>query len=156
VRHSVNYHFCQRFHVPALEAYEWCTNYDPIDPALMHEKAERRISRICEGTILLTDTYPTRDRSIRKQKLVNLYPDRLSWTSTHLTGPNKYSQFLYEIVPEGKKASRLEFRGLHIERARKEDLDEKRIESLANRLRDEDSTAWILLAGEMEGELGTY
>jgi hypothetical protein len=155
MRRSVNYHFSQRFHVPALKAYEWCTNYDPLDPVLMHENAERRILRISESAIILTDTYHTRDGSIRKQRLVNLYPDRLSWTSTHITGPNKYSQFLYEIVAEGEKASRLEFTGLHIERASKEDSDGKGIGLLVNRLKEEDSAAWVLLAAEMERELGT-
>lgn len=155
MRRSFSYHFSQRFHVPALKAYEWCTDYDPLDPVLMHENAERRILHISESAIILTDTYHTGDRSTRKQRLVNLYPDRLSWTSTHITGPNKYSQFLYEIVPEGEKASRLEFRGLHIERASKEHSDGKGIELFADRLREADSAAWVLLAAEMERELGT-
>jgi hypothetical protein len=149
---SVHYHFAQRFQVPAQRAYEWCTDYDPGDPSLMHENAERNVHRVSESTIILTDLYRVGDIRIRRLKLVNLYPHRLSWTSTHLAGPNKYSQFLYEIVPEGKDASRLEFDGLHLEHGRTENMDGKRTELLASRLRDDDAAAWRLLAAEMEKE----
>jgi hypothetical protein len=151
--YSVHYHFTQRFQVPARRAYEWCTDYDPGDPALMHENAVRGVQQVSESTIILTDLYRVGGSSIRKQKLVNLYPDNLSWTSTHLIGPNKYSQFLYEIVAEGKEASRLEFNGLHLERGRTENKGEKGNELSASRLRDADAAAWRLLAAEMEKEL---
>ena len=149
---SVHYHFAQRFQVPAQRAYEWCTDYDSGDPSLMHENAERSVHRVSENTIILTDLYHVGDNRIRKLKLVNLYPHRLSWTSTHLTGPNKYSQFLYEIVPEGKEASRLEFDGLHLEQERTENVNEERTELSASRLRDDDAAAWRLLAAQMEKE----
>ncbi|MCJ7561378.1 hypothetical protein MUO79_12320 [Candidatus Bathyarchaeota archaeon] len=151
--HSIRYHFSQRFCVPAPKAYKWCTDYDPQDNARMHENAKREILRISEDTIILTDTYYNKNRRIRKQKLVQLYPNRLSWISTHLTGPNKYSQFLYEIVPENKNTSRLNFIGLQIEYNDEEKFDKKRIELLASKLRKEDSAAWKLLAKEMEREL---
>ena len=91
---------------------------------------------------------------MRKQKLV--YLERLSWTSTHITGRNKYSQFLYEIVPESEKESRLEFIGLHVERVREDDSDGREIDLLVARLKEEDSTAWRLLATEMEREMGDH
>jgi hypothetical protein len=150
---SFYYHFAQRFQVPAQRAYEWCTDYDPEDPSLMHENAERSVNRVSGSTIILTDLYRVGDNRIKRLKLVNLYPHRLSWTSTHLAGPNKYSQFLYEIVPEGKEASRLEFNGLHLEHESKENKDGKRTELSASRLRDDDAAAWRLLAAEMEKEL---
>jgi hypothetical protein len=118
----------------------------------MHENAKREILRITETTLVLTDVYDDKNGSIKKQKLVHLYPNRLTWTSTHLTGPNKYSQFLYEIVPEGKRASRLDFTGLHIEYNNEEKFDKEEIKLLASKLRKEDSAAWKLLAKEMERE----
>jgi hypothetical protein len=150
--HLIHYRFSQRFRVPAAKAYEWCTSYDPQDHALMQANAEREILRISENRILLTDTYYNKNEKTTKQKLVCLYPNRLLWTSTHLTGPNKYSQFLYEVVPESKKISRLEFTGTQIEYNSEESLNKKEIRTLARKLRKEDSAAWKLLAAAMEKE----
>ncbi|MGA3111915.1 MAG: hypothetical protein ABSE15_07775 [Candidatus Bathyarchaeia archaeon] len=61
------------------------------------EGTERHVTRIAEGTIILKDIFHTASGTIEKEKLVQLYPGQLSWVSTHLTGPNKYSQFLYKI-----------------------------------------------------------
>lgn len=146
----IHYHFSQSFNVSPLKAYEWCTNYDPQDHALMQVNAKREIMHISENTIMLTDRYY--DKNIVKKRLVCLYPNRLSWTSTHLTGPNKYSQFLYEIVPEGKESCRLDFIGLQIEYNDEKRFSKKEIELLAEKLRNEDSAAWKLLATEMEKE----
>lgn len=109
--------------------------------------AERQITRIADGTIILKDTFYTPAGTIEKQKLVQLYPDRLSWTSTHLTGPNKYSQFLYEIAPQGRNASILNFTAFHLEYEGKADA-----KLLAERLCKEDSYAWKLLAKAMTEE----
>jgi hypothetical protein len=87
---------------------------------------------------------------MEKQKLVQLYPDKLSWTSTHLTGPNKYSQFRYVISPRGKTASILSFTALHIDYEEKEDA-----KTLAYRLCREDASAWRLLAKAMAKECST-
>jgi len=151
--HSIYYHFTQRFKVPAAKAYAWCTNYDPQDHVLMHANAKREILAIRENTILLTDTFYNKNEKVTKQKLVCLYPNRLLWTSTHLTGPNKYSQFLYEIVPESKRVCRLEFTGMQIEYNSEESLSKKKVETLARKLRKEDSAAWKLLTAAMEREL---
>jgi hypothetical protein len=151
---SIRYCFRQRFPVPACKAYKWCIEYDPQDPALMGENAaERQITRLTDTTIILTDIFHTRNGRIEKQKLVQLYPDRLSWISTHLTGPNKYSQFIYEISAESDDASRLDFTALHLEHE-KEKLDSDRIKSLTDKLKEEDSAAWKRLAKAMAKELG--
>jgi hypothetical protein len=119
----------------------------------MLEDAERQITQISEATIILTDIFHTSNGRVAKQKLVQLYPNWLSWISTHLSGPNKYSQFIYKIAAEGDSASRLDFTALHIEHE-KENLDDKGIKSLADKLKKEDSAVWKLLAKEMEKELG--
>lgn len=106
---------------------------------------------ISENTIVLTDKYRNKNESI-KQKLVCLYPNRLSWTSTHLTGPNKYSQFLYQIVPKSKRSCRLNFTGLQVEYSNRKRFNKKEIELLVEKLRNEDSATWKLLAAEMERE----
>jgi len=148
----IQYRFSQRFPVPARRAYKWCTNYSPEDHVLMgDEAAERTITCVTDATIILTDTFHTNRGNVEKQKLVQLYPDRLSWVSTHLTGPNKYSQFIYEISAEGNGASRLDFTALHLEY---ENLDSEAIKSLADKLKKEDSAAWKLLANAMIKELG--
>ena len=117
------------------------------------DAAERQITHLTDTTIILTDTFHTSNGRVEKQKLVQLYPDRLSWISTHLTGPNKYSQFIYEISAEGSNASRLDFTALHLE-YEKENLDSEGIKSLADKLKEEDSAAWKLLAKAMAKELG--
>jgi len=150
---SVHYYFSQCFKVPALKAYKWCTNYDPQDNALMRINAKREIQHISKNIIILTDTYPDKNKAIKKQRLVCLYPNQLSWTNTHLTGPNKYSQYLYQIVPETQMTCRLERASLQVEYGRKR-LNKKEIESLAEKLRNEDSAAWKLLAAEMEKDFG--
>lgn len=109
VVYSLRYHFSQIFALPPLEVYKWCTAYDPNDLTLMHQKGNRRITHLTENTIILTDTFSNEKGTIKKSKLIQLYPDRLSWTNTHLSGPNKYSQFLYEIKPEKKGAANAKF-----------------------------------------------
>ena len=115
------------------------------------ENAERQITHLAEGTLILTDVFHANGH-VEKQKLVQLYPDQLRWTSTHLTGPNKYSQFTYMISEEGESASRLDFTGLHLEYA-KENLNEEDIKLLEEKLRKEDSHVWKLLAKAMAKEL---
>jgi hypothetical protein len=151
----VRYHFSQRFPVPARKAYKWCIDYSPEDPVLMGNEAvaERLITRVTDATVILTDSFHTRKGDVEKQKLVQFYPDRLSWVSTHVAGPNRYSQFIYEISAEGKGASRLDFTALHLE-YEKENLDNEAIKALADKLRKEDSALWKLLAKAMAKDLG--
>jgi hypothetical protein len=150
----VRYHFTQRFTVPALKAYKWCTDFDPVDQELMGEKGgTRQVTRLTEGTIILTDTFPSVSGHVEKQKLVQLFPEKLMWTSTHLTGPHKYSQFIYEISAETEKTSRLDFTALHLEYPG-ENLDEIGVRLLAEKMCKEDSYVWQLLAEAMAKELG--
>lgn len=153
--YSVRYHFVQRFTVPARKAYNWCTDYDPADHLLMgHEGAERQITHLTDSTIILTDTFHLGGNRVEKQKLVHFYPDKLRWIATHLTGPIKYSQFIYEISAGGKTASRLDFTGFFID-YRRENLDKASVKILVDKLRKEDSAAWKLLAKAMAQNLCT-
>ena len=150
---SVQYHFVQRFPVPARKAYNWCTDYDSADHLLMGDKeAERQINHFTETTIILTDIFSIGGERIEKQKLVQFYPDRLSWISTHLAGPMKYSQFIYEISYESETSSRLDFTGLFID-YRRENLDKATSKIIAEMLCKEDSEAWKLLAKALRREL---
>lgn len=116
---------------------------------MMGEKGRREIERIDERTVILTETTSKDGKRMKKRKLVKLNPERLSWTNTHLSGRTIYSQFLYEIIPEGKSSSRLHFTGLQLEYS---DVSPK---GMASALRKEDSRAWKLLAKAMEEEISS-
>ena len=154
IAHSIRYRFAQRFNVSAREAYDWCTDYSPEDMTLMQEQnATRDVRQVSEDTILLNDTYTVGGERVTKQKLVCLYPDRLTWTSTHVTGPNKYSQFLYEITPETDRTCRLTFTALFLDYNIEKRGDEKEMALFIKKLEKMDSEKWKLLAKEMENEL---
>ncbi len=151
---SAQYHFRQRFVVPSQKAYNWSTYYHPRDHKLMGmDNAARKVKRIAENTVILTDVFRTENGTVKKMKLVQLYPDRLSWISTHLTGPNKYSQFIYEISDEGPTASHLDFTGLHLEYL-KEHMEESELKMFTEKLCMDDAEVWKQLAKAMEKELG--
>ena len=146
---SARYQFRQNFSVSARDAFGWCTAFDEDDNALMGDsEVKREIIYITNDTLLLKDTFHTPKGTVEKQKLVALYPNQHRWTSTHLSGPNRHSQFLYAITPMGKDASVLEFTALHIEYDEKADSD-----ALAERLCREDAAVWVRLAKAMETEL---
>jgi hypothetical protein len=150
---SIRYHFRTLFAVSAKNAFEWCTAFDPADHALMgEENAQQKIKRVGADTIILTDTFHTEKDTIEKQKLIELFPDTFSWTSTHLTGPNKHSQFLYQIYADGKTASHLDFIGLHLE-YQKEQMDKAKTTLLTKKLCKEDACVWQLLAKAMVKDL---
>ncbi len=151
--HSIHYHFSQIFAVPALDAYIWCTNYDPNDLKLMHQDGKREINHLTESTIILTDTFNNEKKTIKKNKLIQLYPDRLSWTNTHISGPNKYSQFLYEIKPENETTSKLNYTGLQLEYNKPAKLSKKDKEAREKEQMNEDAAVWKIIAKEMEKEL---
>jgi hypothetical protein len=149
--YAIRYHFSQPLDVSAQKAYLWCTDYQPDDHALTgNASAKRTVTWLTEGTVILLETIPTNSGTIEKEKLVHLYPDQLMWVSTHLSGPNKYSQFLYQITAEGE-FSRLDFTALHIER--KENLTQKALEALTDELCMGDSGMWKLLAKAMKKDL---
>jgi hypothetical protein len=150
----IYYHFRQRFNVSARKAYEWCTDYAPGDHALMGEKdAIRKIEHFTERTVILTDTFNSGTKNqIEKQKLVQLYPETLFWTGTHISGPAKHSQFIYQITAEGEDASHLDFTGIFLDYAH-EEVSESDAAELAEKERKADAAAWALLAIAMEKDL---
>lgn len=149
---AVRYCFRQDFAVSAEAAFGWCIDYTPQDHALMgNSGAQRQIRVITESTLIIIDTFSTRQGPVEKQKLVDLYPESLSWSATHLTGPNKYSQFQYKITPDGDNASHLDFIGLQL--FCDKDLSAEEIGQLAESLRKEDSKTWQLLAQAMAKDL---
>ncbi len=151
---SIYYHFQQRFNASARNAYEWCTNYAPGDHALMGEKdASRRIEQFTERTVILTDTFHAgTGNPVEKRKLVQLYPEMLFWTSTHLTGPARHSQFIYQIVSDGDDASHLDFTGIFLDYAH-ENMSKADADELADKTCKEDAAAWLLFAKAMEQDL---
>jgi len=150
----IYYHFQQHFNVSARKAYEWCTNYAPGDHALMGEKdASRKIEHFTERTEILTDKFNLGTKNqIEKQKLVQLYPEMLFWTSTHISGPAKHSQFIYQITAEGKDTSHLDFTGIFLDYAHKK-MSEADAVKLAEKTCKDDAAAWVLLAKAMEQDL---
>ena len=149
--YSVKYGFNQALAVPAEEAFDWCTDYQPDDLTLMREDGRRTIRKITDDTILLIETTRRNNRSIRKTKLVRLNRPELSWTNTHITGPNRHSQFLYKIVPERKTRSRMYFRGLLVWYSRKK-LRGRQLLRIGREERQADSTAWRHLAAALQSE----
>ena len=142
---SVRYHFSQRFSSPAKKAFEWCTSFDPKDTELMcEENSERQVIPLTETTLILKDTFHLPTETVEKQKLVQIYPDQLTWVSTHLSGPNRHSQFLYVISPRGRTASVLDFYANHLEYT-----ENANARLLAKQLCKEDAALWKLLAKAM-------
>ncbi len=120
----------------------------------MGEKdASRKIEHLTEQTAILTDTFNVGTKSqIEKQKLVQLYPETLFWTSTHISGPAKHSQFIYQIIAEGDDTSHLDFTGIFLDYA-PEKVSEADAIKLAEKECKDDAAAWALLAKAMEQDL---
>lgn len=148
---SVRYRFTQVFAVPPESAFLWCTDFTPQDHQLMgHKNAERQVIHVCDGVVLLQEIFHTSSGDVEKQKLVHVYPKELRWVSTHLTGPNKHSQFSYKISRE-KGGSKLDYDALHVENQNA--LNNAEADALAEHLCREDSAAWSLLAQAMAKDL---
>jgi hypothetical protein len=150
IANSIRYRFSQNFHVPASEAFAWCVDYQPEDLALIGEKTKRKVLWLSSSVVVLDDKY---SEGVRKKKLVNIYSDRKFWISTHISGPYKFSQFLYQIVGIGKKSSRLDFTGFQVVYGKR--MGAQEISRLANKLRIEDSLTWKNFAKAMEMDVGT-
>ena len=118
------------------------------------ENTERQVTRVADNTIILTETIRTEKGIFEKQKLVELYPDCVSWNSIHLTGSTKYSQFFYCITADDENASQLDFTGLCLD-YKDENLTKAEAKRSANRLCKEDAKAWKLLAKAMAKDFGT-
>jgi hypothetical protein len=142
---SVTYKFSQPLNAPARAAYRWCTDYEPSDLSLMHEKGLRKIQRITDDTVILREVVHQDGKKIKKIKLVKLDPANLSWYNIQLSGPNKHSAFIYRITPQGKNRSRLNFTGLLVvyNQAR---LTNHQLRKIARTERRYDSNAWKHLA----------
>jgi len=137
--------FTQRFEVSAKTAYSWCTSFSAEDfSPINQENAEREIVHLTEGVLILKDRYKTGQGWLLKEKLVHLYPEKLMWTSTHLSGPNKHSQFVYEIKSETKQTAYLVFTANHVEY--QENLSCEDVCLLAEKCCSVDSDVWSRLA----------
>ncbi len=111
---SLRFQFRQPFQVPAPAAYAWCTDFGPGDGALFPGDHRRSVRQVGPDTILLTDTTFPGGKPLRIHRLVRLDPDQKAWTSTHLDGPYRHSQYWYRVVPDGPRASHLEYTGLRV------------------------------------------
>jgi hypothetical protein len=149
---TIHFGFSQRFPFPAAEAYEWCTDYDAGDIVLEGMKGVRRVEWTDTATVILTDTVDADGGKTTKIKVVRLYPKLLMWTNTRISDPGKYSQFIYQIVPEGKNASRLDYNGAQIEEREKVPSSSE-IAAMSEKIAEEDSQAWVNLAAAMEKDM---
>ena len=115
---------------------------------MMNEKGQRGIQRITNDTIILRETIIKNGKRTKKVKLVKLNPAALSWYNIQISGPNKSSAFLYQIVPEAKDRSKLNFTGLLVvyDKAK---LTPHRMKQIANKEKRYDSNAWKLLGKAM-------
>ena len=149
---SAYYKFTQQFSVRAQQAFDWCTDYQPDDLALMGEQGKRRINRLTADTVILEEHIVQHDKRVTKVKLVKLNRRTHSWHNIQLKGPNRYSEFIYEIISDGQRRSRLIFTGLLIVYATHH-ISQKRLRQIANREKRFDSRAWKRLANVMANEL---
>jgi hypothetical protein len=151
--YTVHFGFSQRFPFPAAKAYVWCTDYDAGDLVLEGIEGTRQIEWTDDATVVLTDTVVDLDgHKTTKVKVVRLYPELLMWTNTRISEPGKYSQFLYQIFPEGEYASHLDYNAAQIEEA--ENVPSQyEIGTMAKRLTEEDSQVWANLAAAMKRDL---
>lgn len=63
--------------MPAKEAFDWCTDFRSEDQPLKgYSNSTRTVTKISEGSIILTDTIHTSTGSVEEQKIVQLYPDQ--------------------------------------------------------------------------------
>jgi len=150
--YSVHYKFSQLFDFPPQAAYKWCTDFQTGDVVLMGKKGDRQIRRINEDTLVLDDTYFGEGGKTVKKRLIRLYPERLAWTNTRISAEGKFSQFLYEIFPDGENGSRLDFTGSQIFYSSDKPSAAK-IASISDELRNEDAAGWKLLAEAMKKDL---
>ena len=78
-------------------------------------------------------------------KLIKLHPATLSWHNVQISGPNKYSEFLYQIEPINRRTSKLNFTGIMVIYSKLK-CTSRAIRRIANTEKRGDSTAWKLLA----------
>lgn len=153
----LTYRFSAKLAAPRPRAYGWATDYRSDDFELSGLPATRRVEKLTEDLVLLTDTFDDDPFDARtgvrtvKVKLVHLFPDRWMWTSTHVAGPAQYSQFLYQLTSRGNSGCTLHFTGSQVERVNRRPSRA----SLAHRtqeLRHADSQLWVRLAAALAKE----
>ncbi len=149
---SVTYKFSQRLPVPARQAYLWCTDYKPNDLSLMNMKGLRKIERISGDTIILREAVDRGEKKVKKMKLIKLHSAALSWHNVQISGPNKYSEFLYQIEPINRRTSKLNFTGIMVIYSKLK-LTPRAMRKIASTEKRSDSTAWKLLAKVMAQQL---
>jgi hypothetical protein len=149
---SVPYRFSVRLPASCEAAYRWSTDYRPDDLALSGRRGTRKVVWLTPDALLLTDTIPKGRGTDVKTRLVRLYPDRCTWTNTHVSGASLHSQFLYELEPEGRNASRLEFTGLQLLRLARRPSPSA-IATLGRAIAREDAALWRTLARAMARDL---
>jgi hypothetical protein len=150
---SVHYAFRQRFPLRAERAFRWCVDYRAEDLELEGLNGRRRVRWLADDLVGLTDTVrESAGRPVTKTRLVRIRPPERAWTSTHLSGPNRHSQFWYRIEPDGRSGSHLRYEALHVER-RTASPSPSAMRALARRLAREDAAAWRRLASAMETDL---
>jgi hypothetical protein len=152
--YSVTYGFKQPLKLPPQDAFDWCTDYKPHDLAIMQETGKRKIRKLTSDAIILTETTGTSKKPVTKTKLVRLNRPELSWTNTHISGPNRHSEFIYKIEPHGKNRSRLKFTGLLMCYSI-DVLTREKLRKIARDERRADSRAWHYLAAAMEKEMNS-
>jgi hypothetical protein len=139
--YSLQYYFRQSLAAPARAAYAWCTDYEPEDGKLFPVKYTRSIRWLSEDALVLTDaTYPG-GHARRIHRLVRLNPSELAWTSTHIDGPYRHSQYWYRIVPDGRRRCHLDFQGFGLITSRRS-LSKARVARLAAEERRSDARLW--------------
>jgi hypothetical protein len=153
VRFTVHYKFVQKFPFPARDVYDWSTDYREDDIPLTGNKGKREIEKLDEATLILTDTVDYGSGPVTKVRLIRMFPKQLLWINTRLSEAGKHSQFVYQIIPEGKKASRLEFYGAQVEEASRRPSAAK-VARMAKELAETDALVWVNLARAMKADFG--
>ncbi len=150
----LSYHFDTKLAAPRARAYRWATDYRSNDFDLSGIQGTRTVEHLADDLILLTDSFTDDPFDARpgartvKVKLVHLFPDRWMWTSTHVAGPAKYSQFLYELESRGSGASTLHFTGSQVESVARRPTRSS-LARRAQELRREDAHLWSQLAAAL-------
>jgi hypothetical protein len=150
----ITYRFSTKLSASRAAAYRWATDYRTTDFRLLGFKGGRKVERLSENLVLLTDTFTSDPFDSRpgaqavKVKLVHLYPDRWSWTATHVAGPAQYSQFLYQLARRGSRGSTLHFTGSQVERVGRR-LSPTALARRTRQLRREDSELWDRLSAAL-------
>ena len=152
--YSVHYSFSQRFEFPARDAYNWSMDYRADDIERLGKKGTRRVRRVNDDTLVLTDIYfSEKGGRESKRRLIRMYPELLTMVNTRLSADGLHSQFIYRFMDEADGGSRLDFTGAQVFYGERPSAP--RIASLARELMKEDSAIWVRLARAMKKDLSS-